>query len=287
MKPMESEHSISLQNFFSDYPRVAVLTGAGCSTASGIPDYRDDDGAWKHAQPVQFADFMGSDAVRKRYWARSYSGWQRISAAQPNATHRALARLEHSGQVAGLITQNVDNLHRHAGSRQVIDLHGVLHRIRCMHCGCEKSRTEFQQSLAEVNPDWAAATGELKPDGDVELVDATVEDFNVPHCADCAGIMKPDVVFFGETVPSERVSDARRLIDDADALLIIGSSLMVFSGFRFARHAHAAGKPLAILNRGRTRADELATLRINADCGATLMATADAIARTVSAAPSQ
>lgn len=267
----------TLQDFFARHARVTVLTGAGCSTASGIPDYRDDAGEWKHARPVQFAEFTGSEPIRRRYWARSFSGWQRISAAKPNATHLALAALERGGRVAGLITQNVDNLHRSAGSERVIDLHGVLHRTCCLGCGAKGSRAAFQESLAAANPHWAAATGDVRPDGDFELIDAATESFQVPECPECGGIIKPDVVFFGETVPAQRVADARTMIDDADALLIVGSSLMVFSGFRFARHAHAAGKPLAILNRGRTRADEIAALRVHADCGDTLLETAAAL----------
>lgn len=279
---MPDAPSNKLQDFFARHERVAVLTGAGCSTASGIPDYRDDDGEWKHARPVQFADFTGSERVRRRYWARSFSGWQRISQARPNTSHLALAALERSGRVAGLITQNVDNLHRSAGSDQVIDLHGVLHRTRCLACGADDSRTSFQESLAAANPDWVAATAELRPDGDVELPAAASESFLVPDCGNCGGVIKPDVVFFGETVPAERVASARKMIDDADALLVVGSSLMVFSGFRFARHAHAAGKPLAILNRGRTRADDIAAIRVNADCGDTLLTTANALSADVS-----
>lgn len=267
-----------LAGFFRRHPRVAVLTGAGCSTASGIPEYRDDAGEWKHARPVQYADFMGSAAVRRRYWARSFSGWRRIAAARPNAAHRALAALGRQGRLAGLVTQNVDNLHRRAGSEPVLDLHGVLDRVVCTHCGELSTRAAFQARLERDNPGWTAVSGPLRPDGDVDLdVDAS-RDFAVPACERCDGIVKPDVVFFGEQVPVARVAAARQCVADADALLVVGSSLMVFSGFRFVRQAEAAGKPVAILNRGRTRGDALATLKLEADCAGLLAATCEQLA---------
>lgn len=267
---MDPTHGKELQRFFDAHDRIAVLTGAGCSTASGIPEYRNDDGEWKHAQPVQYSDFLNAAATRQRYWARSFSGWQRIHAARPNAAHRALAALDTAGLVSGLITQNVDNLHRRAGSRAIIDLHGILARVRCLSCGDISRRDEHQQLLQDENPDWATQAGELRPDGDVELANVSMSTFSVPDCRQCGGLLKPDVVFFGESVPPERVQQAQSLIAESDALLVVGSSLMVFSGFRFVRQAHAAGKPIAILNRGKTRADDLADLRINGDCAAVL-----------------
>lgn len=255
-----------LQRFFLDHERIAVLTGAGCSTASGIPEYRDDEGAWKHARPVQYADFLASATTRQRYWARSFSGWQRFGNARPNGAHAALATLGGSGRLSGLITQNVDNLHRRAGSRAVIDLHGVLERVRCLDCNDISRRADLQARLQSANPDWTAATHGVRPDGDAELGDVIFADFKVPACLHCAGLLKPDVVFFGETVPRERVLKAQSLVAESDALLVVGSSLMVFSGYRFVRQTHAAGKTIVILNRGKTRADELASMVINDDC---------------------
>lgn len=262
----------ALVRFLDAHPRTAVLTGAGCSTASGIPEYRDDAGEWKHAQPVQFADYTGSEAVRRRYWARSFTGWRRISTAQPNAAHRALATLGDSACAGGIVTQNVDDLHRRAGSRDVIDLHGVLARVRCLGCQAVEDRPGFQSRLEQLNPGWTAVGGAIRPDGDAELGDVALDGFNVPACEACGGIVKPDVVFFGEQVPAARVARARDRVATADALLVVGSSLMVFSGFRFVRQAVQAGQPVAILNRGRTRADDVAALRLHADCGDVLSA---------------
>lgn len=256
-----------LARFIARAGRVAVVTGAGVSTASGIPDYRDRNGDWKHARPVQYADFVARPDVRRRYWARSFSGWQRIANARPNRAHTALAALESAGRVDTIITQNVDGLHRRAGSRNVIDLHGRLQFVRCMGCGSITGRDEWQRELATANPEWRPEADYFAPDGDAKLRDEDVGRFVTPDCAGCGGFIKPDVVFFGETVPRERVESAFDATDRADALLVIGSSLMVFSGYRFARRAAAAGKPIAIVNRGRTRADDLAALRIDADCG--------------------
>jgi NAD-dependent SIR2 family protein deacetylase len=256
-----------LARFIARAGRVAVVTGAGVSTASGIPDYRDRNGDWKHARPVQYADFVARPEVRRRYWARSFSGWQRIATAQPNRAHTALATLESAGTVDTVITQNVDGLHHRAGSQRVIDLHGRLQSVRCMGCGRISCRDEWQGVLADANPEWRPETDYFAPDGDASLRDEDVSRFVTPDCAACGGFVKPDVVFFGESVPRERVESAFEAMDRADALLVIGSSLMVFSGYRFARRAAETGKPIAIVNRGRTRADELAALRIDADCG--------------------
>jgi NAD-dependent SIR2 family protein deacetylase len=266
MNPDASE----LARFLARARRVAVVTGAGVSTASGIPDYRDRNGDWKHARPVQYADFVSRPEVRRRYWARSFAGWQRIAGAQPNRAHTALAALESAGKVDTVITQNVDGLHHRAGSRRVIDLHGRLQSVRCMSCGAITGRDEWQAQLAAANPEWRRDADYFAPDGDAKLRDEDVSDFVTPDCAACGGLMKPDVVFFGENVPRERVASAFDATDRADALLVVGSSLMVYSGYRFARRAAETGKPIAIVNRGRTRADELAALRIDADCGEVL-----------------
>lgn len=256
----------SLFGFIAEHNQIVVLSGAGISTASGIPDYRDRNGERKGAEPIQFRDFMRSPEAQRRYWARSYAGWARFSAAEPNAAHRALAALESSGKVDTLITQNVDRLHSRAGSRSVIDLHGVLDRVRCMGCDSRHPRDKHQARLRAANPAWHTGAMVLRPDGDVELADGSDARFKVPGCPACGGILKPDVVMFGENVPSERVREAIAAVERADALLVVGSSLMVFSGFRFAHQARARNIPIAILNRGRTRADELATLKVEEDC---------------------
>ena len=256
-----------LARFIARAGRVAVVTGAGVSTASGIPDYRDRNGDWKHARPVQYADFVARPEVRQRYWARSFAGWARIANARPNRAHTALAALESAGTVTTLITQNVDGLHHRAGSREVIDLHGRLQRVRCMGCGTLACREQWQEQLAAANPDWQPDADYFAPDGDAKLRDEDVSAFVAPDCGACGGFMKPDVVFFGENVPQDRVASAFDALDRAGALLVVGSSLMVFSGYRFARRAAEAGKPIAIVNRGRTRADDIAAVRIDADCG--------------------
>lgn len=265
----------ALAEFLEAHERVAVLTGAGCSTASGIPDYRDANGDWKHPRPVQFAEFIGSHRVRQRYWARSFAGWRRIEDAAPNPAHRALARLEARGRVGIVITQNVDGLHRRAGSRSVIDLHGVLRRVRCLACDGLFPRRTFQARLEQANPEWHAVTAGFAPDGDARLADEMTAAFHVPDCERCGGVLKPDVVFFGESVPPGRVRAATDALLSSDALLVVGSSLMVLSGFRFARLARASGLPLAILNQGITRADAIATHRFTGDCCALLAAATD------------
>lgn len=262
-----------LADFLAEVRSLVVLSGAGVSTGSGIPDYRDRDGNWKHAEPIQFGPFLRCEATRRRYWARSYMGWQRFSAARPNAAHHALAKLERAVDIDTLITQNVDGLHREAGSQNVIELHGELSKIRCLSCDAVTLRSRFQQRLRDANPDWHADVFRYKPDGDAELADDNYGDFVVPDCDICGGTVKPDVVMFGESVPKTRVSDAASAVERASALLVIGSSLMVFSGFRFARLAAAAKKPIAIVNQGRTRADDIAALKIDGDCATILETT--------------
>jgi NAD-dependent SIR2 family protein deacetylase len=260
-----------LSAFLERHARIAVLTGAGCSTGSGIPDYRNDDGSWKHRRPVQYADFIRSADVRRNYWARSFHGWQRIAGAVPNAAHTAIARLENAGRIAGIITQNVDDLHRRAGSRKVVDLHGILSRTRCVQCGATLARNAFQSLLERHNPHWRIAVTQPRPDGDSMLAANDPGGFNVPACPSCDGIVKPDVVFFGESVPASRVARAGEIVTGSDALLVVGSSLMVFSGFRLVRMAATAGLPIVIVNRGVTRADGLARFRLVGDC-ATILA---------------
>jgi NAD-dependent SIR2 family protein deacetylase len=262
--------SDALQDFIARNPRLFVLTGAGCSTDSGIPDYRDADGGWKRTQPVQYRAFMDEHATRKRYWARSLVGWRRFRRAQPNDTHRALAALERQGGVGLLVTQNVDRLHQAAGSTNVVDLHGRLDLVRCMGCERRSPREELQQELLARNSEWIDLDARVAPDGDADLDGLDFSAFEVPDCPSCGGLLKPDVVFYGESVPRDRVERAMQGVREADAMLVVGSSLMVYSGYRFAREAAAAGKPIATVNLGRTRADDLVSLKLAQPCSTAL-----------------
>ena len=264
----------ALRDFIERHRRLFVLTGAGCSTDSGIPDYRDHEGEWKRAQPVMFQPFMNDEHTRKRYWARSLIGWRYFRRARPNRAHLALAQLEQEGRVELLVTQNVDCLHEAAGSRNVVDLHGRLDAVRCMICGQRERREDFQQRLLAANPAWTQLDAREAPDGDADLDGRDFAAFEVPSCEYCGGIVKPDVVFFGESVPRDRVERAMRGVQDADAMLVVGSSLMVYSGYRFAQAAADAGKPIAAVNLGRTRADHLLALKVNESCGDALAALA-------------
>ncbi len=258
-----------LAEFIAGHRRLLLLTGAGCSTDSGIPDYRDTDGQWKRTPPVDYRAFMADAAVRRRYWARSLVGWPRFGQARPNATHHALAALEAAGRVELLLTQNVDGLHQRAGSRRVIDLHGRLDEVRCMGCGARSPREALQRRLLDANPAWAALQAAQAPDGDADL-EGDFSGFEVPDCAACGGLLKPDVVFFGENVPRERVAAVHAHLQRADAVLVVGSSLMVYSGFRFVDAAARAGLPVAAVNLGRTRADALLSLKIEQPCAQAL-----------------
>ena len=260
-----------LRNWIAGHRRVFALTGAGCSTASGIPDYRDDEGGWKRRPPVMIQAFRAQDAVYRRYWARAYVGWPHLTAAAPNAAHRAFAAWEAAGTLVHLVTQNVDGLHQRAGSRAVIDLHGRLDLVICLSCGDQTSRDSVQEAMAAANPAWQTEAG-IAPDGDADVEAAVIESFAAPRCERCGGRLKPDVVFFGENVPRDRYERAREALAGADALLVAGSSLMVYSGFRFVRLAHEAALPIAIVNRGRTRGDDLAGLKVEHDVGSTLRA---------------
>jgi NAD-dependent SIR2 family protein deacetylase len=245
---------------------VVVLSGAGVSTDSGIPAYRDEEGRWQQSPPMQFRDFTSSVLSRQRYWARSMVGWQRMTQAQPNDAHRALAELERQQRLRLLITQNVDGLHSAAGSQSVIDLHGRLDRVICLDCKGLSPRSELQARLQAQNPEFLGQRFVARADGDVEL-SVDYERFVLAACAACGGVLKPDVVFFGENVPASRVEVAMASLEGARALVIVGSSLMVFSGFRFARAAARLGVPIVIVNRGKTRADELSALRVDGNVG--------------------
>ncbi|HUS15860.1 MAG TPA: NAD-dependent protein deacetylase [Chloroflexia bacterium] len=247
--------------------RLVVLTGAGCSTESGIPDYRSPGGLWTNHKPIYYADFVRSATARQRYWARSMAGWHSFHRAAPNPAHRALSALEARGRVHGLITQNVDRLHQAAGSRAVIELHGHNDGVICLGCGMEMDRHGMQDAMEALNPTWSAQPVAIAPDGDAQLDTALVAGFRVPACGACGGMLKPNVVFFGESVPVERVARSTALVDEGDALLVAGSSLTVWSGYRFARQAAQAGKPLALVNIGPTRADPIATLKIEQRLG--------------------
>jgi len=262
----------ALADFVRAHPRLVVLTGAGCSTPSGIPDYRDAAGNWKPGPPVLGAQFVRALPARQRYWARSMAGWPRFHAARPNAAHRALAALERSGRVRHLITQNVDGLHQRAGSCAVTELHGSLARVRCLDCGSLHARAAVQRVLERDNPGFVARDAAPAPDGDARLDAHDLAQFRVPDCPRCGGTLKPDVVFFGESVPKETVAACLEALDAADALLCVGTSLMVYSGFRFCRHAATQGQPVAALNLGRTRADDLLALKVAAPCDAVLEA---------------
>jgi NAD-dependent SIR2 family protein deacetylase len=261
----------ALRRFVERHPRLFVLTGAGCSTASGIPDYRDAEGGWRRdARPVTLQAFMTDEATRRRYWARSVIGWRRLRGVRPNGAHRALAQLQQRGRVELLLTQNVDGLHQAAGSTGVLDLHGRLDQVRCMGCGHRVPRDEVQAGLLRRNPGWDTRKARDAPDGDAELCDPALASFDLLPCAHCGGVLKPDVVFFGESVPPNRVETAMDHLQHCDAMLVVGSSLMVYSGYRFVRAAAQAGLPIAAVNLGRTRADELLALKVAQPCAGAL-----------------
>ncbi|WP_420455597.1 NAD-dependent protein deacetylase [Rubrivirga sp.] len=259
--------------------RLAVLAGAGISTESGIPDYRGPETRHVERRPVQYDDFVRDPAARRRYWARASRGWARVTGARPNDGHRALARLEAAGCVEGVVTQNVDGLHQRAGSRRVVELHGALDRVVCLGCGGRLTRETVQRQIARRNPSWldvATPTGRVAPDGDVEI-EAGLATFDPPVCPACAGPLKPDVVFFGENVPKPRVAAASDVVSRADALLVVGSSLAVYSGYRFVRQAEAEGTPVAIVTLGETRGHRHAAVALDARLGDALPALADAL----------
>jgi len=265
-------HDAALAEFVAAHPRLFVLTGAGISTRSGIPAYRDAGGNWQRSAPITHQQFVGDPAMRRRYWARSMLGWPVIARAAPNAAHSALARLQDAGRIAALVTQNVDGLHQAAGSTDVIELHGSLHHVTCLDCGGTESRAAIQMLLEGGNPALlahATAPATAAPDGDAQL-ESGYDAFAIPQCPGCGGTLMPDVVFFGGNIPRARVEAAYAALDAADAMLVVGSSLAVYSGYRLCERAHAAGKPIAAVNRGVTRADPLLALKVDADCAEAL-----------------
>jgi NAD-dependent deacetylase sirtuin 4 len=257
---------------------VVALTGAGLSTESGIPDYRSPEALATPRRPIHGPDFVRSENVRRRYWARSALGWERMRSAEPNEGHRALAALERSGAVVHVITQNVDRLHRKAGSRNVTELHGALAEVKCLACGAIEDRDGLQERILALNPGWTSRDVATAPDGDAELPPDREERFVVPACARCGGVLKPRVVFFGDSVPRPVVDEAFAATDAAGLLLVVGSSLAVYSGYRFLRRAVERGTPVAIVNRGPVRGEEHAVLKIEASTGETLAAVARQLA---------
>jgi NAD-dependent SIR2 family protein deacetylase len=254
--------------------RVLVLSGAGISTESGIPDYRGEGGSLSRHTPMTYQDFVADAGARRRYWARSHLGWRTFGRARPNAGHLAVAAFERHGLLSGLITQNVDGLHQAAGSENVVELHGNLGRVVCLSCGAPGPRAELARRLQEANAGFAPVAAGINPDGDAELTDAQVVDFRVVPCAVCGGVLKPDVVFFGENVPPQRVEHCRFLVREAASVLVLGSSLTVMSGLRFVRQAAEAGKPVLIVNRDPTRGDRHARTRVALPLGEALTAVA-------------
>jgi NAD-dependent SIR2 family protein deacetylase len=269
-----------LIDFVRRHPRLLELTGAGCSTQAGIPDYRDAAGAWKRSAPMRYQIFVADDVARRRYWARSMVGWRTMAHASPTAAHHALTRLEVAGHVRLLVTQNVDGLHDRAGSRAVMDLHGRIDTVCCLRCGQRSARRALQDDLLQRNPSWAGLQALSAPDGDADLEGLDFAKFEVPDCPVCDGMLKPDVVFFGENVPRDRVAGVRSALAESDAVLVAGSSLMVYSGFRFVEDAVAQGKPVAAVNMGLTRADALLALKLEYEVGAALEVLATALAPT-------
>ena len=256
--------------------RVAVLTGAGMSTDSGIPDYRGPDSP--PSNPMTIRQFTSDPVFRQRYWARNHVGWRHMHETLPNAGHRALAALEDAGVVSGVITQNVDLLHTKAGSRNVVNLHGTYAEVICLDCAHTMSRAELAGQLEAANPGFlerAESVGGIAVAPDADAVVGDTSSFRIIDCPACGGMLKPNIVYFGESVPKQRVAQAFSMVDDADALLVAGSSLTVFSGYRFVRHAAAMGMPVAIINRGRTRGDDLATVKIDNGCSPMLALLAD------------
>ena len=284
--PVSADSDVSpLVDLMADR-RVVVLAGAGCSTESGIPDYRGPQGRLRTRKPVQYGDFVRSHDTRTRYWARSAIGWTKMAQARANAAHRGLARLEEGDVVVGLITQNVDGLHQAGGSRRVLELHGSLAHVVCLSCGRRVPRDVVQDWIEERNAEWitrasaAGADGEVPesaPDGDAEVRDELHGEFLVPDCDRCYGLLKPDVVFFGENVPRQRVDEAWRLVDRAEVLLVVGSSLTVYSGRRFIYGAQERRMPIGVANMGPTRADEVASAKVEGRLGDVIPRLADAL----------
>lgn len=267
-----------LAEWVRQHPRLLVLTGAGCSSASGIPTYRDRNGAWLRRDPIMYQDFIGSAITRRRYWARSFLGWPVMQRAEPNGAHRALAALAERGNIGQLITQNVDGLHQRAGHAGCINLHGTLDEVKCLGCDHRLPRDVLQQQLKAANDAWQAAVIGINPDGDAELDEQAYPGFNVVNCEHCGGPLKPDVVFFGESVPLKRMQQVNQALGQCEAVLTVGTSLVVWSGYRIVRDAAAKGLPAVAVNNGRTRADGLLRFKLTGDCDEVLPRLLEAVA---------
>jgi NAD-dependent SIR2 family protein deacetylase len=254
-----------LKKFINKNSPLFVLTGAGISTASGIPDYRDTNGEWKYQQPMQFQEFVKHDKSRKRYWARSMRGWSRVDQARSNDAHHAINHLQDKGVISFLATQNVDGLHHKAGS-QALELHGNLNRVVCLQCQHYSPRTAYQAQLIKSNHAFSSTMDSIRPDGDADIDEQQIHRFNVPECLNCGGVIKPDVVFFGESVPPRRIEQAMKAVEKANGILVVGSSLMVYSGYRYIKAAFKQNKALAAINLGKTRADDMFEMKISAPC---------------------
>ncbi|XP_072921432.1 NAD-dependent protein lipoamidase sirtuin-4, mitochondrial isoform X1 [Hemitrygon akajei] len=268
--PLDAIEFEDLQEFLLRSKKLFVLTGAGVSTESGIPDYRSENvGLYARMarRPIQHSEFVRSAEGRQRYWAQNYVGWPQFSSRQVNDAHRALSKWETMGKLHWLVTQNVDALHTKAGSRNLTELHGCTHRVICLGCGETTARSRLQEEFAALNPAWLEEAHQIAPDGNVFFANEQVKHFNVPSCKNCGGILKPDVTFFGDTVNKEKVNFVHERVAESDAVLVVGSSLQVYSGYRFIIAAYEKKLPVAILNIGETRADKLATLKISARCG--------------------
>ncbi|GBP70091.1 NAD-dependent protein deacylase Sirt4 [Eumeta japonica] len=277
--PNENDY-LKLKDFFRNNKRISLLTGAGISTESGIPDYRSEEVglyARTNHKPIQYQEFIKSSKSRQRYWARNFVGWSRFSKVHPNATHYAISDLEKAGKVTSVITQNVDRLHQKAGSKNVIELHGSAYLVKCLHCDYNISREDLQEKMIAENPSMKSTLTMIRPDGDVDLPQDQVENFKTPHCSKCEGPLKPDIVFFGDNVPKSRVDKVRTEISYSDALFVIGSTLTVYSSYRIVLQAKEENKDIAILNIGPTRADNLVKLKVSAKCGAILPQIRDSI----------
>ncbi|XP_006607766.1 NAD-dependent protein deacylase Sirt4-like [Apis dorsata] len=268
-EPTKDSYLLKLKDFIDSHDNICVLTGAGISTESGIPDYRSQGVglyARSNHKPVLYKDFCNSDAIRRRYWARNYIGWPRFSSIKPNNTHKILTKLENANKIRYIITQNVDNLHTKAGSKKVIELHGTAFRVMCLKCNERICRYYLQDIFDRINPNMTVTSQMIRPDGDVELTQEQVKTFKVPTCEKCDGILKPDIIFFGDNVPHQIVENIKYNIEHSDSLLIIGTTLTTFSSYRIALQANNIGKPIAILNIGKTRVDNLAKIKVEGRC---------------------
>jgi NAD-dependent deacetylase sirtuin 4 len=266
-QPLRGAQGIAALASIWDRGPIAVLTGAGCSTESGIPDYRGPVTRLRARNPIQHRAFVGEASARARYWARSMVGWPRFRDCRPNAAHHALVALERSGRLSGLVTQNVDRLHHKAGSSRLVELHGALAEVKCLECGDVSEREALQSRLTDMNPQFCSHRYEPAPDGDADIPGDVVAAFRVPGCVRCGGVLKPDVVFFGESVPRPRVDAAHHLVARAAALVVVGSSLAVFSGHRYVLAAVERGLPIAVVNLGESRADAVASVRVEGKAG--------------------